>query len=90
MGCFDGTALFRLSQHLNWLKFKVRAENPVFSSFLQHPTSLKLEVMNNVLTQFCMNSSFGDCKVFPEHFPRSVPFRSGTSRWLWVNMRQFF
>ncbi len=52
---------------LNWLKFKVRTETRIFL-FFQHPTSLKLEVINNVLTQFWMNSSFSECKVFTEHF----------------------
>lgn len=33
LGCLDGTALFSLSQHLNWLKFEVRTENTDFLLF---------------------------------------------------------
>lgn len=66
-------AQLSLGCHSIWIGLSLRSgQKTRIFLFLQHPTSLKLEVINNVLTQFWMNSSFSECKVFTEHFPRSV------------------
>ncbi len=85
-------AQLSLGCHSIWIGLSLRSgqKSRVFF-FLQHPTSLKLEVMNNVLTQFCMNYSFSDCKVFTEHFPRSVLEHPGGFGQTWVTLfRQWF